>query len=98
MAAADAASLAALRGATLADVLAHKFAAAPDRRRVLLLEHSMTVAEAHEGTLPPRARKEHKGMAALLALCFGEGELDDNLDDAADDVMSSDEDDETKAF
>ena len=46
MAAADAASLAALRGATLADVLAHKFAAAPDRRRVLLLEHSMTVAEA----------------------------------------------------
>ena len=46
MAAADAASLAALRGATLADVLAHKFAAAPDRRCVLLLEHSMTVAEA----------------------------------------------------
>ena len=46
MAAADAVSLAALRGATLADVLAHKAAAAPDRRRVLLLEHSMTVAEA----------------------------------------------------
>ena len=46
MAAADAASLAALRGATLGDVLAHKAAAAPDRRRVLLLEHSMTVAEA----------------------------------------------------
>jgi len=46
MAVADAVCVAALRGATLADVLAHRAAAAPDRRRVLLLEHSMTVAEA----------------------------------------------------
>ena len=46
MAVPDVVCVAALRGATLQDVLAHRAAAAPDRRHVLLLEHSMTIAEA----------------------------------------------------
>jgi hypothetical protein len=37
-----------LRSATLEDVVRHKEAAAPDRRRTLLLEHSMTVGDALE--------------------------------------------------
>ena len=37
-----------LRSATLEDVLRHAEASVPDRRRVLLLEHSMTIAEALE--------------------------------------------------
>jgi hypothetical protein len=41
-----------LHSATLADVLADKHAAMPDRRSVLLLEHNMTVADALE--VPPR--------------------------------------------
>ncbi len=37
-----------LHSATLADALADKHAATPDRRSVLLLEHNMTVADALE--------------------------------------------------
>ncbi len=37
-----------LRTATLDDVLRDKHRRAPDRRRVLLLEHNMTVADALE--------------------------------------------------
>jgi hypothetical protein len=57
MSAADGACRAALRGATLADVLAHRASAAPDRRRVLLLEHSMTVADALQARSAPRSMR-----------------------------------------
>ena len=47
--------------------------------------------EAHEGRRPPKKEKgQLKGFQALLSLFSGEGDLDDNLDDAADDYMSSD--------
>ena len=47
--------------------------------------------EAHEGHRPPKKEKgELKGFQALISLFAGEGDLDDNLDDAADDYMSSD--------
>jgi hypothetical protein len=37
-----------MASATLSDVLSHKWRAVPDRRRVLLLEHNMTVGDALE--------------------------------------------------
>ena len=46
--------------------------------------------EAHEGRPPPKVKKERKGFQALVTLFVGEGELDENLDDAADDYMTSD--------
>ena len=47
--------------------------------------------EAHEGRRPPKKEKEKlKGFQALISVFAGEGDLDDNLDDAADDYMSSD--------
>ena len=47
--------------------------------------------EAHEGQPPPKkTRKERKGLAALATLCLGDGELEDGLDDAADEAMDSD--------
>ena len=48
--------------------------------------------EAHEGHPPPKQPKVKKGLAVLTSLCAGDGELDDQLDDAADDMMESDED------
>jgi hypothetical protein len=54
--------------------------------------------EAHEGAPPPKEHKENKGLAALATLFVGDGDLDDQLDDAADDVMeSSDEEDDDGA-
>ena len=54
--------------------------------------------EAHEGQPPPKKpRKERKGLAALATLCLGDGELEDDLDDAADDVMGTDDEDEPAA-
>ena len=48
--------------------------------------------EAHEGRPPPKQKKERgKGFQALVTLFVGDGDLDDNLDDAADDYMSSDD-------
>ena len=47
--------------------------------------------EAHEGKRPPKKEKEQlKGFQALLTLFAGEGDLDDDLDDALEDYMSSD--------
>ena len=47
--------------------------------------------EAHEGRRPPKKEKAKlKGFQALISVFAGEGDLDDNLDDAADDYMSSD--------
>ena len=47
--------------------------------------------EAHEGQPPPKKKKANKGVAALVALCAGGGELEDNLDEAAGDVMDSED-------
>jgi len=47
--------------------------------------------EAHEGKRPPKKEKgQLKGFQALISVFAGDGDLDDNLDDAADDYMSSD--------
>jgi hypothetical protein len=50
--------------------------------------------EAHEGVRPPKGGKKGKGLSALVTLCFGDGDLDEQLDDAADEVMTSDDDEE----
>ena len=56
------------------------------------LTHSLAFAlEAHEGQPAPKTKKANKGLAALAALCVGDGNLEDDLDDAADDVVDSDE-------
>jgi hypothetical protein len=48
--------------------------------------------ESHEGRRPPKEKKKKSaGFQALVTLFVADGELDENLDDAADAYMSSDD-------
>jgi hypothetical protein len=47
--------------------------------------------EAHEGQPPLAKPKERKGLTALATLCLGDGDLEDDMDDAADETLDTDD-------